>query len=231
MLFTDRRDAGAQLAEALVRRGYEKPIVLGIPRGGVEVAAEVADALDADLGVVVAKKLRAPRQEELAIGAVAADGSTYVDSTLASLTGANEAYLRAEIAEQSSEARRREERFDGHLRPSVADRTVLIVDDGLATGATAIAAARSMRAAGALRVVLAVPVGSPRTVQMLRREVDEVVCLSEDPDFFAVGQFYIDFHQLDDGDVDELLGEHRRQMEQSKAAGAPRFRRGRARPF
>jgi predicted phosphoribosyltransferase len=117
VIFQDRVDAGRQLATAVRTRQFDAPIVLGIPRGGVPVAAEVADALDAPLGVVVARKIGAPDQPELAIGAVASDGSLFLDEELAKLTGADAHYLTTEKARQASEARRREEEFDGHLRP------------------------------------------------------------------------------------------------------------------
>ena len=211
MLFTDRIEAGERLAEVLVARRYEHPVVLGIPRGGVVVAAEVARALGADLGVVVARKLRAPGQPELAIGAVAARGAAWVDARLASLTGADDAYLEAEIERQSEEAQRREERFDGSDKPHLLDRTVIIVDDGIATGSTAVAAIRAMKSAGAAEVVLAVPVASPSAIERLSHEADEIVCLVEDPDFFAVGQFYVDFRQVDDDDVVYLLSALRRK--------------------
>src|SRR5438874_1257951 len=138
MLFSDRTEAGVELSELVSERGYESPVVLGIPRGGVVVAAEVARRLGADLGVVVARKLGAPGQPELAIGAVASSGAAWVDARLASLTGADDAYLEEEIRRQAEEARRREARFDGDARPPVLDRTVIIVDDGIATGSTAI---------------------------------------------------------------------------------------------
>jgi predicted phosphoribosyltransferase len=144
-------------------------------------------------------------QPELAIGAVAADGTSWVNEPLASDVGADGTYLNAEIAFQATEARRREEAFDGHRRPPVSDRAVIIVDDGVATGATALAAARSMRKAGARPLVVAVPVGPPNTIELLKGEADEVICLNVESDFWAVGQFYEDFRPVDDKDVKEML--------------------------
>jgi predicted phosphoribosyltransferase/dienelactone hydrolase len=205
LMFADRDDAGRRLAEALAAKGYVAPIVLGIPRGGVVVAAHVARRLHGQLGVVVARKLGAPGQPELALGAVTADGVTWIDEHLAWESGATPDYLRAVIAEETREAQRRERAFDGLHRPPIAGRTVIIVDDGIATGATALAAVRSLRAAGAGRVVVAVPVGPPRTLALLRQEADDVVALLEVEDFWAVGQFYRDFRPVDDAEVQRIL--------------------------
>lgn len=206
VVFQNREQAGEELAQELVRRRLEAPIVvLGIPRGGVPVAAKVAEALRAPLGVIVARKLGAPFQPELAIGAVTADGTLYLDHDIAEIAGADEAYIQRERLRQAREARLREARFDGSRVGSVAGKTVVVVDDGIATGATAIAAVRSLKARGAGRVVLAVPVGPPETIQRLRDEADEVICLSEEPSFFAVGQFYEEFDQVDDEEVEALL--------------------------
>lgn len=207
--FRDRDDAGRRLAEIIKRRGYERAVVLGIPRGGVATAVHVARALDADLGVVVARKLRAPHQPELAIGAVTAGGVAWVNQELAEATGASGAYLEREKTEQAAEAARREAAFDGSVRPSVAGRPVIVVDDGVATGATVIAAVQSLKAAGAGRVVVAVPVGPPRTLEQLRSLADEVIAIEEVEDFYAIGQFYIDFAQLADADVQRILHEYR----------------------
>lgn len=203
--FHDRTDAGEQLTEVLRHRGIERPVVLGIPRGGVVVSVVVAAGLSAQHGVVVARKLGAPTQPELAIGAETARGIAFVDHGLAEMSGANEQYLEAELAHQIGEAKRREAEFDGQHNPSVAGQTVIIVDDGVATGATAIAAIRSMKAQGAERVIFATPVGPTSTIAALRREADEVVCLRVESDFYAVGQFYDDFQPIEDREVKSLL--------------------------
>jgi len=204
-MFRDREEAGRRLGAALEGRGYAQPLVLGIPRGGVVTAAAVADALGAPLGVIVARKLRAPMQPELAIGAVTADGTTWINEEAARLTRASAAYLEEEIGRQSAEAREREAELDGHRRGSVAGRTVIVVDDGIATGATALAAVRAMKKEGAAKVVMAAPVAAPSSAGMLREAADEVVCLFEDPDLFAVGQYYRDFDQVSDGEALALL--------------------------
>lgn len=215
--YRDRVDAGRQLVAALAERGYERPVVLGIPRGGLPVAAEVARALHGQLGVVVARKLRAPAQPELAIGAVTADGAAWVNTQLARDTGADDRYLEREMAHQVAEARHREELFDGHRRPPVEGRVVIIVDDGLATGATARAAARSMRASGAAKVVLAVPVAPPESVRELAAEVDEVVCPRVEMDFWAIGQFYDAFPQVPDEEVKAILDRFGSEVETREA--------------
>jgi predicted phosphoribosyltransferase len=205
MLYRDRKDAGEKLAAALKGRGLENPVVLGIPRGGVPVAAEVARALHGELGVVVARKLGAPRNPELAIGATTSIGVAYVDAAIAAEVGADERYIEAEKQRQVQVALRHEEAFDSGRRPRVEGRSVIVVDDGIATGATAIAAVRSIKAEGARQVILAVPVGPPETIQQLRDEADEVVCLDENPGFWAVGQFYVEFGPVSYDEVRRTL--------------------------
>ena len=213
--FRDREDAGKRLSHLLAGKKIEHPIVLGIPRGGVPVAAEVARALGGELGVVVARKLRAPGQPELAIGAVSASGVAYINHRLAEECGADDRYLAEEQERQAEEARRREAEFDSHRHAPVSGRTVIVVDDGIATGATAIAALRSIKWAGARRVILAVPVGPPDTIEAMRKEADEVYCLAIEPDFFAIGQFYVDFRPFEDEQVRKVLDdfEHIRSAE------------------
>lgn len=204
-MFRDRVDAGERLAQVLLKRLIERPLVLGVPRGGVVVADVVARRLQADEGVVVARKLGAPEQPELAIGAVTASGGTYVDRSIASMSGADEQYLALERQRQMNEARRREEAFGAASRLDVAGRNVIVIDDGVATGATAIAAIRSVKGKGASKVIFAVPVGPSHTVGQLRQEADEVVCLSIEPEFYAVGQFYDDFRPVGDEEVISIL--------------------------
>jgi predicted phosphoribosyltransferase/dienelactone hydrolase len=207
MVFRDRIDAGRQLAAAVKEKGFENPVVLGIPRGGVPVAAEVARATKGELAVVVARKLGAPGNPELAIGATTETGASYINAAVATAAGASREYIEAERHRQVLEAHRREELFDSHRRPPVQGRTVIVVDDGVATGATAIAAVRSLKREGAARVVLAIPVGPPEMVDLLRQEADEVICLCEEEDFWAVGQFYVHFEPVNDDEVLSTLNE------------------------
>jgi putative phosphoribosyl transferase len=208
MFFQDREDAGGRLGKLLRECDLEGAVVLGIPRGGVIVAAKVAEALGGELGVIVARKLRAPENPELAIGAVTADGSSFVDRRSLRVLGIDARYVQAERTRQAAEAQRHEESFDGHRRPPVFGRKVIIIDDGIATGATAVAALRAMRGAGASQVVLAAPVAAPERVNMLRQEADLVVCLIEDPELFAVGQYYMDFRPIEDDEVKAALEAH-----------------------
>lgn len=205
-MFRDRIEAGAALAEQLVAHHGRNTLVLGIPRGGVVVAAEVARLLDAELDVVVARKLGAPGQEELAIGAVSADGGCVLDEDTIALLGVSEPYIRAVTNVQMKEARRRETSLRS-LRPAapVSGRTVILVDDGLATGATMRAAARSIRARRPGRLVVAVPVGARDGCAELRAEADEVVCLRQPEPFGAIGLYYHHFEPVDDTEVRRLL--------------------------
>ncbi len=204
-IFRDRTDAGEQLARVLLAREIERPIVLGIPRGGVAVSAVIARSLGADHGVVVARKFGAPNQPELAIGAVTASGGTYIDRSIAAMSGADAQYVAMERERQMAEAKRREARFDGEGAIDVRARNVIVVDDGVATGATAIAAIRSVKAQGAATVIFVIPVGPSHTVAQLLSEADDVLCLNVEPDFYAVGQFYNDFNPVLDEEVESLL--------------------------
>lgn len=204
--FADRRDAGRALAERLASLATTHPIVLGIPRGGVPVAAEIARALHADLDVLVARKLGAPSSEELAIGATTADGGRWLNGALIRQLGVSATYLERITAEQMREATRREHLFrEGRPPLALAGRTVILVDDGLATGATMRAAARSVRGHAPAKLVVAVPVGARETCEDLRAEADEVICLAMPEPFYAVGMHYRDFGQTSDAEVVELL--------------------------
>lgn len=206
--FGDRREAGEFLAARLERYRGPDTLVLGLPRGGVVVAAEVARRLGAELDVVVARKLGSPISPELAIGAVTADGARVVDDRLMKALGVTERYLEAVSAREQAEARRREGRFrGGRPAPRIAGRTVLVVDDGLATGSTMRAALRAVRRQGPGRLVAAVPVGPPDACAALREEADEVVCLLTPADFDAVGRWYDDFRQVEDEEGVRLLGQ------------------------
>jgi predicted phosphoribosyltransferase len=221
IVFRNREDAGAKLATRLEAYRGGHVLVLGIPRGGVPVAAAVASALDAELDIVVARKLPSPVSAELGIGAVTADGVRYLNRSILDELGVDLQYLDRVTNVQAADAQRRTSRFRaGSAEPSVTGRTVIVVDDGLATGATMIAAVRSVRARKPARVVVAVPVASQEAYQALQQEADEVVCLSIPEMFWAVGVHYVDFTQTEDEDVDRLLRENREARAQTTASSA-----------
>jgi len=196
--YLDRADAGRAVARALSGVALDDPLVLGLARGGVPVAAQVAWALGAQLDVLVVRKVGHPEQPEYALGAVTADGTRYLREAG---PGVEEAAERAALTAAGLEARLRA----GVPAVPVTGRDVVLVDDGLATGSTVIAAARAMRRAGCRRLVIAVPVGPPETLALLRAEADEVVCPLVPRDLQAVGRWYRDFHQVDDEEVRRLL--------------------------
>lgn len=215
MVFADRRDAGRRLAAALAHLRDRRPVVLAVPRGGVVVGREVADALQVPIDVIVPRKLRAPFNPELAIGAVAEGGAVFVDEETG--RGVGSAYLEHEIAAQRGEITRRVQAYRaGRPLPPLEGTTTIVVDDGIATGATMVAALRAVRALGPAHLVAAVPVAPPEGVARLAREADEVVCLAAPDLFHAVGQFYTDFRQVEDDEVLRLLGAARRQPSSSE---------------
>lgn len=201
--FIDRVDAGRALVRLLGHLEGSRPLVVGIPRGGVVVAAEVAAGLHGDLGVVIAGKVRAPGNEELAIGAVASGGVTLLDELLIRRLGIAEREVHLAISDAISETHRREMVFG--RAPSVEDRIVIVVDDGVATGATLRAALGYARRGGPRRLVCAVPVGPPATIDLIAHEVDEVVCPLQPERLRAVGEWYDHFPQVDDDVVVGLL--------------------------
>jgi putative phosphoribosyl transferase len=207
-MFTDRVDAGRQLAANLADVAGQDVVVLGIPRGGVEVAAVVAGGLGAPLDVVIPRKVGAPGNPELGIGAVAEDVEV-LDERLIRLLGVGRDYLRQEIDAQQEEIRRRSAAYRGNRPPvSLQGKVAVVVDDGVATGGTAAAAVRWARARGASRVILAVPVAPAEAIGRLGREADEVRVLDTPEPFYAVGQWYEDFPQVADERVVELLRAH-----------------------
>lgn len=205
--YDDRAHAGRVLAEHLPAARPADPVVLGLARGGVPVAAEVARALGAPLRVCVARKIGAPGQPELALGAVTAEGPADFDERMVASFGLDRAGMQRGAEAERAEARRREQRFGGSGAESLRGRQAVLVDDGLATGATARAAVRMLREAGAARVVLAVPVGAEEAVAALRAEADEVVCALVPESFVAVGKWYREFASTEDAEIDGLLAE------------------------
>ncbi|HVE46637.1 MAG TPA: phosphoribosyltransferase [Acidimicrobiales bacterium] len=202
MLFENRADAGRRLAAQLQHLRGEGPVVVGLPRGGVPVAYEVAHALGAPLDVIVVRKLGVPFQPELAMGAIGEDGVRIVDPDVLRMVRVSPPELAAVEARERSELERRARRFRGGLaRVPLEGRTAVIVDDGVATGSTARAACQVAREHGAARVVLAVPVAPPGWSARVGSGADELVCLATPEPFYAVGQFYADFTETSDQEV------------------------------
>ena len=211
-IFTDREEAGRQLGDRLASHREEDAVVLALPRGGVPVGYEVARVLDAPLDVFVARKLGAPGQPELAIGAVSSGGGRILNGRVVRELGVSEDWIEAVTEKELAEVGRRMRRFRGERpEPEIEDRTVILVDDGIATGMTVRAAIRAIREKNPRRIVLAVPVCAGITAETLASEVDELVCLQTPADLWAIGFWYVNFHQLDDEEVVELLKRSRRE--------------------
>jgi putative phosphoribosyl transferase len=207
-MFEDRADAGRRLAQRLAARAGEAPVVVTLPRGGVPVGYEIARALNAPLDIIVVRKIGAPGQHELGIGALV-DGDhpeTVLNEELLRLIDVSPEYLDREIKLELKEIHRREGVYrKGHPAVALQGRTVLVVDDGIATGASIRAALRGIKRRGARKIVLAVPVAAAETLHALRAEADEIVCLQSPESFGAIGEFYRDFSQTSDEEVIDLL--------------------------
>jgi putative phosphoribosyl transferase len=207
MLFQDRREAGKALAGELA--SFEETpnmIVLGIPRGGVVVGHEIARALGAPLDVYITRKIGAPHNPELAIGAVASDGTLLIDHQLVRRLGVSQDYVEQESDRQKQEILRRLGEYRGEVPgPELAGKVVILVDDGVATGATTLATIKAIKSQEPAQLILAVPVGPRDSIESLRQEVDELVCLHAPEIFWAVGAFYSVFDQTSDEEVKTLL--------------------------
>ena len=210
-MFINREDAARQLGQRLAGLQLRDPIVLAIPRGGVVIGATLAKELDAELDVVLARKLRAPFQPELALGAVGEDGTAYVNPTVAAAAGADETYLSREQQRQSRAIAERRVRFrGGRSCTPLTGRTVILPDDGIATGSTMIAALHVVNSLDPLEVIVAVPVAPADRLAVIKEHCDRVICLKAADDFQAVGQYYASFAPVEEEDVATLLKQFQR---------------------
>ncbi len=216
--FASRQEAGRLLGERLRALPLRNPLVLAIPRGGVEIGAPLARAIGAELDIVLSRKLRAPYQPELALGAVSETGEVYLDPHAGVLTEPDRRHIETERRTQMDEIGRRQRLFR-EVRPHapVAGRSVIVTDDGIATGSTMIAALRTVRAEGAHEIIVAVPVAPRDRLDELGRLADRVICLRVPETFWAIGQFYRDFAQVPDERVVEVL----REFAPAPPAGVP----------
>jgi putative phosphoribosyl transferase len=204
--FADRVEAGKRLASALADFAGKKAIVLAIPRGGVVVGYEIAKALNLSLDVIIPRKIGAPDNPELAIGAMTEDGTIILDDNLVTYIGVSQDYIKEESERQKSEIERRLKKYrQNEPYPDLKGRNVIIVDDGIATGSTMKAALASVKNRGARTVTIAVPVGPPSTIKELKKQADRVICPYTPEYFQAIGQFYADFNQTTDEEVIQLL--------------------------
>jgi putative phosphoribosyl transferase len=208
MKFADRSDAGRRLAAALSHLKERDPVILALPRGGVAIGFEIAQALAAPLDIVLVRKIGVPWHPELALGAVTDGGrlDTFIDDDLAKALDIEESYIREETARQLEEIERRRKIYCADRPPlEITARTAIVVDDGIATGATMRVALPAVRHRNPAHLVLAVPVGPPETIEAFRKQADEVVCLETPSALQAIGLYYEDFHQMSDFEVTDLL--------------------------
>ena len=206
MMFANRQHAGELLTEKMLDCQVDNLLILAVPRGGVTVAEPVWQVLGGELDLIIARKLGAPYQQELAIGAVTADGFMMLNENLVARLNVSLEYIAAIKEKECSEINRRMEAYRGKKNyPVIKNRTVIVIDDGVATGFTLLAALRSIKKEDPALTILAVPVGAPDTISLLEKEVDQLICLYAPGHFSAVGQFYQDFSQVSDAEVVSIL--------------------------
>ncbi|MBB6217855.1 putative phosphoribosyltransferase [Anaerosolibacter carboniphilus] len=211
MIFVDRNDAGKKLCENLEKFKKEDVIVLAVPRGGLEVAYDPIKSFNFEWDLIIPRKIGAPHNKEIAIGAVSADGSYFLDDHYVNMLGVSQAYIELEISEQIKEIHRRMREYRGSdTFPKVEGKTVIIIDDGIATGFTILAALKAVKKQGASKTVLAVPVGPKDMIEKFKKFVDEIICLHIPDEFYAVGAYYMNFEQVTDEEVFRMMNELRR---------------------
>lgn len=210
MIFLNRRDAGEKIADHLEKFKNENVIVLAVPRGGIEVAYDTIKRYNFEWDLIIPRKIGAPDNKEVAVGAVSVDRSYIINEYFVKALKISNKYLAQEINDQINEIKRRLKEYRGtEALPDVKDKTVILIDDGIATGFTLTAAIKSIKNLGAIKIVLAVPVGPRHTVKQFKEIVDEVICIYSPDDFTSVGPYYKDFSQVEDEEVFNLLKELR----------------------
>ena len=209
-MFVDRADAGEKLTDSLKKFKEEDVIVLAVPRGGLEIAYDTIKTLGFKWDLIIPRKIGAPHNKEFAIGAVSADGSYFINDDYVKMYGISQDYIEKEVSEQTNEIKRRMKEYRGKdTFPEVKDKTVIIIDDGIATGFTILAVIKAVKKQGAKKIILAIPVGPRETIEEFKEIVDEVICLYIPDEFYAVGSYYVDFKQVTDEEVFKMMKELR----------------------
>jgi predicted phosphoribosyltransferase len=207
-MFTNRKDAGRKLLKEIERFKSENPLILAVPRGGVIIAHEMIKELALEWDLIIPRKIGSPHNKEVAIGAISYDGSYFTNKDYVAMLGITDIYIEEEAAFQLNEIKRRMREYKGtDVFPNVKDRTVIIIDDGIATGFTILAAIKSVKNQGAKKVVIAVPVAPRDTVERLSPEVDEVICLEVPEEFYAVGMHYKDFSEVTEVEIAAIMSD------------------------
>jgi putative phosphoribosyl transferase len=210
MKFIDRKDAGEKLASRLDKFKNENAIVLVVPRGGLEVAYETIKRFKYDWDLIITRKIGAPQNKEVAVGAVSVDGSCFLNDDYVRMLNIPREYIDKEISEQINEIKRRLREYRGsETFPDIKGKTVILIDDGIATGYTILAAIKAIKKQGAGKTILAIPVGPKDTIEQFTGYVDEIICLYIPEEFYAVGLYYMNFNQLSDKEVYKIMSELR----------------------
>lgn len=210
MLFLDRMDAGEKLTDSLYKFKDEYVIVLAVPRGGLEIAYDTIKKFGLKWDLIIPRKIGAPHNKEFAIGAVSVDGSYFLNNDYVQMFGISQDYIENEVLEQIKEIKRRMKEYRGvDTFPEVKDKTVIIIDDGIATGFTILAVIKAVKKQGAKKIILAIPVGPRETIEEFKELVDEVICLYIPDEFYAVGSYYVNFEQVTDEQVFKIIKELR----------------------
>lgn len=209
-MFLDRADAGKKLADSLYKFKDEDVIVLAVPRGGLEIAYDTIKRFGLKWDLIIPRKIGAPQNKEFAIGAVSVDGSYFLNHDFVKMYGISQEYIEKEVSEQIDEIKRRMKDYRGKdTFPEVKDKTVIIMDDGIATGYTILAVIKAVKKQGAKKIILAIPVGPRETIEEFKEIVDEVICLHIPEEFYAVGLYYVDFKQVTEEEVFKIMKELR----------------------